>query len=519
MTGRRPRLRVRLRTVLIGVSLVVLVLPVAGIEVLRLYESALVRQTESELIAQAVIIAASYRARYREALAADGLPPAEAALADAAGMTPRFAELDLADSTVHAPFAGGRPGGAPDALAARLGAAIEPVLREARARVLAEIRLVDGGGVVVATTGGDAGASLAGVAEVDAALAGLGDSRLRRRDRASAGALSRGAALHVSVSSPIVDADRVIGAVLLWRTPSSILQALHHKRYLLLQAGVLMLAVVIGIAIVTSRTMVRPIERLVAGTGRIARGESTRLDAGRYRTVELAQLADGVQAMADSLQRRTNYVRDLSRNVSHEFKTPIAAMSGTLEVLSDHLDDMSPAERARFLANLTGDVRRLERLTRRLLELAQADMPRLEADPARSATVADVLAGEPDLDAGIAIEATGSVTAAVPLDTPSLRAVLRNLAENAAQHGAGKLGIHAAERDGGVCIDVVDDGQGVSPANADRIFEPFFTTRRDHGGTGLGLSIARSLVAGAGGSMSYVAGGAGAAFRLEFPRT
>ena len=55
----KPRLR--LRTVLIGINLVVLLLPLAGIQLMRLYESALVRQTESALIAQAAFIAAFYR--------------------------------------------------------------------------------------------------------------------------------------------------------------------------------------------------------------------------------------------------------------------------------------------------------------------------------------------------------------------------------------------------------------------------------------------------------------------------
>ena len=58
--GMRPR-RVSLRVVLIAINLTVLLLPVAGIQLMRLYESALVRQTESALIAQAAFVAAFYR--------------------------------------------------------------------------------------------------------------------------------------------------------------------------------------------------------------------------------------------------------------------------------------------------------------------------------------------------------------------------------------------------------------------------------------------------------------------------
>ena len=504
-------IRVRLRTVILVVSLFVLVLPLAGIQVLRLYESALVRQTESELIAQAGLIAATFRARYGETVAESSL----AGHGELTSSEPRFAELDLADSSVHEPYPGGTPGPAPTPAAASLGKAIEPVLAEARGLTLAEIRLVDAQGVVVASTGDDVGMSLAAVAEVEAALAGRWSSRLRQRDAAAIATIIRSAGLLVYVASPIMFDGRVIGGVLLWRTPATILQALQHKRDLLLQAALLLLVVVVATAIVTSRLVVLPVQRLAAGAGRIARGEATELDAGPYRTVEIAQLAESLEAMAESLQRRTSYIRDLARSVSHEFKTPIAAMSGALEVLSDHIDEMAPEERSRFLANLTSDAERLARLTGRLLELAQADMPRQPAHAPRC-TVAEVLGDEEQL-AGLDLYLEGAVDAALPLEAESLGSVLQNLAENAAQHGAGRLRIAVHVAPASARVEVTDDGDGVSPANARMMFEPFFTTRRDQGGTGLGLPIVRSLIGAAGGTITHVPQDSGTAFRIELP--
>lgn len=504
-------IRVRLRTVILVVSLFVLVLPLAGIQVLRLYESALVRQTESELIAQAGLIAATFRARYGETVAESGL----VLHGELAGGEPRFAELDLADSPVHEPYPGGTPGPASTPAASSLGKAIEPVLAEARNLTLAQIRLVDAQGVVVASTGNDVGTSLAAVEEVEAALGGRWSSRLRQRDDSAVATIIRSAGLLVYVASPIMFDDRVIGAVLLWRTPATILQALQHKRDLLLQAALLLLVVVVATAIVTSRLVVLPVQRLAAGAGRIARGEATELDAGPYRTVEIAQLAESLEAMAESLQRRNSYIRDLARSVSHEFKTPIAAMSGALEVLSDHIDEMAPEERSRFLANLSSDVERLARLTGRLLELAQADMPRQPAHAPRC-TVAEVL-GDEDQMAGLDLAVEGAVDAALPLEAESLGSVLQNLAENAAQHGARRLRIAVHVAPALARIEITDDGQGVSEANARKMFEPFFTTRRDQGGTGLGLAIVRSLIGAAGGTVKHVPTESGTAFRIELP--
>ena len=114
--------RVSLRTVLIGINLAVLLLPVAGIQVMRLYESALVRQTESALIAQAAFIAAFYRSlvveQHDQALETIGreIRTIDGSWRDGR-WSPRSATLDLATTPVLSPFPDGRPGEAAQAFA------------------------------------------------------------------------------------------------------------------------------------------------------------------------------------------------------------------------------------------------------------------------------------------------------------------------------------------------------------------------------------------------------------------
>jgi len=518
-----PWVRFRLRTILIVLSLFVLVLPVAGIQVLRLYESALVRQTESALIAQTAFVAASFRSRFQEAvdhielrsrpLESDEPPPGGR----------RLAGLDLADAEVLPPFPTANVNVRPDPVAQAAGVALTPILRDAQTG--ADIRVTDYLGVVVAASGAGIGDDLSAGEEVGLALEGVAASRLRQIagvERPAFAVLVRGAAVDVAVAAPVVIGDRVVGAVLATETPSNILIALQTKRFLLLQAAGLLFAVVVATAIFASRTLVRPIRRLVAGTERIARGDEARLDAGRYRTVELAQLASSVAAMAASLQRRAGYVRELARSISHEFKTPLAAMSGALEVLADHFDEMTGTERRRFLDNLAGDVARLENLTTRLMELARADM----RDQATGVSTVAGVVGQPE-EVGVDIEIVGGgeTNTVLAMDVESLRAVLKSLAENARQHDATRLDIHVARTRDGVVLDIRDDGSGVQSGDAARIFEPFFTTRREQGGTGLGLAITAALIANAGGTIEYVstpsrgtAGtGSGATFRIRLP--
>ncbi len=500
--------RLRLRTVLLVVSLFVLVLPVAAVQVLRLYESALLRQTESDLQGQAAFVAAAWRAASGESYA-DGAE-ARSRLREAERSVAR-GTLDLAESRVYPPLPEALPTPEFDAAAQRVGTEVEPMLTDAASSTGAEIRVVDPAGRVTATTGGDGGLSLAHREEVAAALRGAGVSRLRRtpgRDTAPVAAISRSAGILVVVAEPIILEDRIIGAVTLWDTPPTILDALSNKWFLLLQATVLVLAVVFGIASFTARTLVLPIRRLAQDAERLSAGETDTFERRRhYRVREVAELADTVAAMASNLQWRAGYVRDLARHVNHEFKTPITAIQGAVEVLRDHFDDMSEAERTHFLGNVASDVERLDRLTQRLLELARADM----SDAGDEVT--DVL----EVARGLANGAVdvGPGTAPCRIGRSSAEAVLTHLVDNALAHGATRVSVCAGCDGGNVELRVDDDGEGVSEGNRVHVFEPFFTTRRDRGGTGLGLAISRALVRNAGGTIELVSSDRGASVRVS----
>ena len=486
------------------------VLPIASLQVLRIYESVLLRQTQGSLIAQTAFAAAAYRSVLRRelgsAIGTYGIPIAGPRNAPPA--------LDLAEADVLAPLAPGRVAELADDVARRAGVTLGEVLRDAESVTGAQMRIVDPQGVVVATTAMDTGLSVAHNEEVRAALDGVAASRIRRMgvEPTPIAAISRNTAIVVHVASPIVVDGRLVGAVLLSRSPVTILVSLYDKRGLLLQAAVLVIAVVVGIALLVARTLVLPIRRLGGAAGRLSRHETDHFEGGRpYRVIELAELAGSVQAMAESLQQRAGYVRDFARHVNHEFKTPIAAMRGAVELLREHIDQMTPEERRRFLGNVDADIDRLERLTMRLLELADADM----ANP--SDEVTDVLNVAKGIDRPEVLVADSLPSAPARIARVSIEAVLQNLVDNAVECGAKRVDIRAMTDASNVIVDVSDDGPGVSAGNRGRVFEPFFTTRRDRGGTGLGLPISRALIRHAGGDIELSPTPGGATFRVTLP--
>jgi signal transduction histidine kinase len=538
--------RVRLRTILLLINLVVLTLPLGGIFALRIYESALVRQTESELIAQSAFISATYQALlarqlqlvHRDTRNRNEAPPDDyghpasfhpAADDDAARWRLRNAQLDLAtDPILPPPPDPVAASESPDPFALAVGRELTPILRSAQLYTLSGIRVVDADGVIVASTGEDVGQSLRGHEEVARALRGEPVSLMRYRSGDALSvpleSISRGARIRVYVAAPILHNDRILGAVLLARTPANIKQAIYGKRAALLRAGLVLLVVVLALSLLTSLTISRPVQALNEQARRAARGERGAVTPLKHPgTQEIAELSETVAAMAGTLESRAAYIRDFAAHVSHEFKTPLTAIRGAVELLREHGKTMSDVERERFLGMLDTDRERLERLVKRLLELARADMVQPGNERAElGAAVQACAARYRELGLCIDVEdaAAGHYVAMSP---DALDSILGTLLDNARQHAGAHAQVaircsidRAAQR---AAITVADDGPGISAGNAERIFEPFFTTARERGGTGLGLAIIRSLLAAHGGEIVRVDRAQGACFEVRIPLT
>ncbi|NKC11252.1 MAG: histidine kinase [Gammaproteobacteria bacterium] len=516
-------------------NIVILLLPLAGLGLLRLYESALVRQTEAELIAQAAFVAALYKAELVRQAADSKLDLSRYGRVNPVARDrvprwqPREARLDLASAPVLPPVPDAMSGPPADALAAEAGARLMSILQDAQRTTLAGVRVVDYQGVVVASTGAELGASLLHLTEIASTLEGRGTSTLRERlpqqPLPHFTSISRGAKLRVVVSAAVVEDGRVLGGVLVSRTPRTLGEVLYHRRYQLTLAAVAMVMVVLLIAVFTSLTISRPVRALIQQSGRALRGETGAVVPLAYPvTLEVEQLSEAVAEMATDLEDRARYIRTFASHVSHEFKSPLTAIRGAAELLQDH-PDMEADERDRFLANIGADAARLNRLVGRLLELARADtIPHGggqhgggQHDEKAVCDAADVLQrigqrGGVDLK-------VGEGECRIAIDSATLESIVASLLDNAHQHGSGRAGIACTvdPRGAGVVIDVWDEGAGISKENAERIFQPFFTTARNRGGTGLGLSIVKALVNAHGGSIELVAQVSRTTFRMIFP--
>jgi signal transduction histidine kinase len=478
---------------------------------LRVYENTIVQQTEAELIAQSAVLAAAYRVEWR-----GGEPERHAR-----PIAPEPPTIDLRTMPILPPQPPGVAGVLPDPHAARVARALLPVASDAAAITLAATRVLDAHGTVLIGRG-DVGLNDAALPEVRAALAGRSATVLRHR----AGdephrwleLLSRAWGVRVHHARPVIDNGRVIGVVLLSRTPRGLFLGIYQDRGKILIGIVLILLVLLVLAGLLSRGIARPIVALSKASQGVALGRVELPETPSTAAIEIAQLYDNFRAMAERIDRRSNYLRDVAAAVSHEFKTPLAGIRGALELLDEHNATMSDGERRRFIANASADADRLARLVQRLLDLARADMTTIDAgDHADVAAAAHKVADSFRSDSfAVAIEIGTLPPARI---TPEiLETILETLIENSVQAGASKTIVTAAKRTrDAIDLSVADNGPGIADADRERIFEPFFTGRRHSGGAGMGLAIVRSLLAATSGAIAASPAGKGALLTLSLP--
>jgi signal transduction histidine kinase len=518
MSVRKTPFAVRLHTVFGSIFFVVLLLPLSGMYFFRIYEGELVRQTESELIAEGVFISTIYKDEFRKVTPKPpqyGNPVTALELPADERYKPFPPQMNLNNADIYPPRPDPiAPPFAPDPVAVAIGKKISPLLLEAKTSMLSSMRVVDPKGTVVAGTS-EEGLSLANIEEISTVLTGRYISLIRQRisdePRPALASLSRGTEIRLFVALPIVENERVIGAVYLSRSPRNVLKALYEERDSVFAAGLFVLAAAAAIAALLAYMIGRPLTALTRHAQQLSTGDWKPMPISSTPIEEIASLNDSFGRMSSTIQARSEYIRSFAMHLAHEFKTPLTAIQGAIELMHDHANDMTPEQRERFMENITKDTARMKALVSRLLELARADMLQPGSETADVANVARELQRKYAGSAAITFT-DGKFSAHIGSDI--LDNVLTNLVENSLQHGARSISIDITQKSGALELDVIDDGEGITEGNISKVFTPFFTTKREKGGTGLGLVITRSLLKAHGGDIEYMPSKSGARFRV-----
>jgi len=232
--------------------------------------------------------------------------------------------------------------------------------------------------------------------------------------------------------------------------------------------------------------------------------------------------------------RRVEEMRaDFVANASHELRTPLAALSGFIETLQGSARDDAKA-RARFLAIMQEQARRMARLIDDLLSLSRIELNahrRPDTPVDLVPIVRQVVDGLETLarDRGVTVNVEAANALTVPGDHDELVRIFENLIENALKYGAAgkrvdiKLALApSADGEPEAQVSVRDYGPGIAPEHLPRLTERFYrvdvSDSRAQGGTGLGLALVKHILNRHRGRLSIESTlGAGATFVVHLP--
>ncbi|MES0826444.1 ATP-binding protein [Ruegeria sp. SCP11] len=514
----KQKWRPSLALVIALVCIALVTLPIIGVLGARLSSNQFARETERSLLSQAVIFAELYAASFAELQPAPGVghqlsaDQIERLAQDFHPIPPR---LDLFRGRVSPPrpepIANGEPLDVPYAA---ISTQLSQLASSAQKTTLSGYVFLDHSGQVIASSGSVRGSFLH-VPEVAQALQGETVSVLRYRNDPSKrhllNSISRDTSYRVFVAHPVVLEDRVLGAVYLSRTPMDLRKFLFQERFTLTSVAIFMLVSAAGVGWLMWRLISKPIRDLSSQSRDVATGLKPTPDpVPHYGVQELAELGNNVVSMASTLSERSAAIETYTSHVTHELKSPVTAILGAAELLSDGPSAVSGERNQKLVHNIREEGLRMNALLARLRELARAS---IQADPTPTPLadiVETVLASFPEQ----VIELHATSDTHLPLSKDQGQIVLHHLLQNAFQNGATRVDITYEMASNSLVV--ADNGTGISERNRTRIAEPFFTTRRDEGGTGLGLSIVVAILQQSDAVIEAMNPTLGASFRIRF---
>lgn len=497
-------MRSRLFGRLLSVALLVLILPVAGLWSLGVFERELLVAEERALAVAARSLSAALACppAPESGGAAALLSRVERPLAGRVRVFDHGGRLLFDTAAARGPQGGDAPTGrVRDSWLYRVGAALWRLRRAVS-------------GWPAARTGdeADGGAVLA-------ALAG--------RYGAETGLSSDGRATVMTVAVPLRDGSAVCGAVAVSRTTETVLAALDRIRIDLFRVVLLSIVAAAGVVLLLARGLVQPLRRLRDAADEVlARTRSRGAKfPGATRADEIGDLARALGGLDERLERRLDELEAFASDVAHEVKNPLAAMRSAAELLRSSTDEREIRE---LTALIVAGVGRIDAVVAALQEVARLDASRDAAPPPalRLDELARIVVSgwRERAPGGVAFELEIDGPVQVAIGEESAARVIDNLLENAVSFvpSDGTVRVALAARNGLCELAVEDSGPGVPQEHRDRVFERFFSWRPQAAAPahlGLGLGIARTIVERHGGAIELAPASAlgGARFVVRWP--
>lgn len=308
------------------------------------------------------------------------------------------------------------------------------------------------------------------------------------------------------IASPVLRDGEILGVLTVYKSVRSATLFIEDARRTIVLAGIAACFIGVGLAIVVSYWITWPIRKLTDYAKAVRDGK--RVSLPKLGRTDLGSLAGAFEEMRDALEGR-QYVEHYVQALTHEMKSPVAAIRGAAEILED---DLPEENRRKFLGNIRNETGRIQELVDRLLGLAAIETRKglegvRDVDAAELAVeVAETLAPVA-ATAGITVGCESGHGVVVRGEVALLRQALANLVENAIEFcgQGGHVRVTVTSAQDAATVAVQDDGAGIPDYALAQVFERFYSLQRPRSGrksTGIGLTLAREVAELHGGTLT-----------------
>ncbi|MGO4158324.1 two-component system sensor histidine kinase CreC [Cupriavidus sp. YAF13] len=304
------------------------------------------------------------------------------------------------------------------------------------------------------------------------------------------------------VAAPIRDGNKTIGVLTVAKPNVTMAPFIERSQRKILLNGLLLMGGAFVIGLACTLWLVHGLRRLQRYARAVASGE--RAEMPLRGASELAELGRSVESMRLRLEDK-QYVEHYIHTLTHEMKSPLAAISGAAELLQE---DMPATDRDRFVANIRRQAQRLEQMIRKLLALAALEQRQslethspVALEPLIEQLLHELEPRARQRDLTLRLLPPGQPAAVVRGDPFLLHQALGNLLENAIDFAPAASTVdvsvaHGSEPAHMIAVRVTDHGPGVPDYALPRLFERFYSLPRPGGqdkSTGLGLCFVREI--------------------------
>ena len=292
------------------------------------------------------------------------------------------------------------------------------------------------------------------------------------------------------------------GAVRLQQLGQEEKKFIEDSQRSLVIAAIVAVLLALGIGLLVSRMVTRPVRQLSLSARRIAEGDLAQRVKGTGDD-EIGEVAEAFNSMAAQLEKKEKSRKQLLADIAHELRNPLSIIQGNLEAWLDGVITPTPNQ----IASVYDETVLLNRLITDLRELSLAEAGQLKLHLEQTDLV-DLIESETTVfharcrEKGVNLNTeTDPGLPSVNIDRDRIKQVLHNLLENALRYtpAGGTINVKThVMKDGPVSVAVSDTGGGIDPADLPYVFDHFYkadkSRQRIYGNAGIGLALVRKYV-------------------------